>query len=374
MTGTTAQRWIRGRLWAVMAIIALALAACGGGDEGGTAGVAAGGSGSEAAGETTAPETSGSEASSDIDIDLSGVSFVASSSQPGALGIPLFYAFDLLRQWGAEIEVVTLTNTPGIQALVAERTQLAPHGADELLLGKAQGANPVAIGASEAKQGYVLAATSDIEDVGQLQGKTIGMSGPAGFDALLSRFALEDAGLDPQGDVSFVQVGGSPDRAAALLNGNVDAATIFIDDWFELERQADDVHIIVRMAEVVPDYPATVYFGLEPYISENPDLALAVACANLESNKWAQEDREGFIDFGLDLMESATPEAIGNLYDFAMEVGMYPTDPSDVLSTDGMDGLMEAMLETGDIANPVDVSTVVDTSYLEEAAGMGCGQ
>lgn len=374
MTGTTAQRWIRGRLWAVMAIIALTLAACGGGDEGGTAGVAAGGSGSEAAGGATAPETSGSEASSDIDIDLSGVSFVASSSQPGALGIPLFYAFDLLRQWGAEIEVVTLTNTPGIQALVAGRTQLAPHGADELLLGKAQGANPVAIGASEAKQGYVLAATTDIEEVGQLQGKTIGMSGPAGFDALLSRFALEDAGLDPQGDVNFVQVGGSPDRAAALLNGNVDAATIFVDDWYELERQADDVHIIVRMAEVVPDYPATVYFGLEPYISENPDLALAIACANLESNKWAQDDREGFIDFGLELMESATPEAIGDLYDFAMEVGMYPTDPSEVLSTDGMDGLMEAMLETGDIANPVDVTTVVDTSYLEEAAEMGCGQ
>jgi hypothetical protein len=35
---------------------------------------------------------------------------------------------------------------------------------------------------------------------------------------------------------------------------------------------------------------------------------------------------------------------------------------------------MEAMVETGDISEPVDVETVMDTSYLEEAAAMGCGQ
>jgi len=32
------------------------------------------------------------------------------------------------------------------------------------------------------------------------------------------------------------------------------------------------------------------------------------------------------------------------------------------------------MVETGDISGPIDVEAVVDTSYLEEAAAMGCGQ
>jgi hypothetical protein len=57
-----------------------------------------------------------------------------------------------------------------------------------------------------------------------------------------------------------------------------------------------------------------------------------------------------------------------------MDVGMWPTIQGAVLSTDGMVGLMEAMLETGDISNPVDVANFIDISFLEDAAAMGCGQ
>ncbi len=168
-----------------------------------------------------------------------------------------------------------LTNMPGIQALVAGRTNLAPHGADELLLGAAEGAEPVAVGSLVAKQEYVLAATGDVTAVEDLQDATIGRSGPAGFDALLTRFALEDAGLDPKADVNFVQVGGSPDRAAAMLSGQVDAATIVIDDWFQLQSETDEAQIILRMAEFVPDYPSSVYFGLASYLEENHRSHLA---------------------------------------------------------------------------------------------------
>jgi NitT/TauT family transport system substrate-binding protein len=257
---------------------------------------------------------------------------------------------------------------------VAGQTNLAPHGADELILGAAEGAMPVGVGSLVAKQEYVLVAAGDITTVADLAGATIGMSGPAGFDALLTRFVLEDEGIDPESGVSFVQVGGSPDRAAALLSGNVDAATIGVDDWFQLASQTDEAQIVVRLAETVPDYPSSVYFGLADFWAENPDAALGIACANLEANQWAQEDRQRFIDYGLELIEGADGEAIGELYDFAIEVGMYPTDPAEVLSTRGMQGLMEAMVETGDISQPIDVEAVVDTSYLEEAAAMGCGQ
>lgn len=381
---TAGQRWV-----ALLMTLALVLAACGDGDEPTDTAVATGGEATtteaEAPTTTAAPEapsttvadasgTTGGEAMGGASVDLSGVEYVASTSQPSALLIPQFYAFDLLREWGATVEEVILTNIPGVQALVAGQTNLAPHGADELILGAAEGANPVGIGSLVAKQEYVLVATGDITTVADLEGATIGMSGPAGFDALLTRFVLEGEGIDPDSGASFVQVGGSPDRAAALLSGNVDAATIGVDDWFQLASQTDEAQIVVRLAETVPDYPSSVYFGMADFWEANPDAALGVACANLEANKWAQEDRQRFIDYGLDLIEGADEGAIGELYDFAIEVGMYPTDPGEVLSTRGMEGLMEAMVETGDISQPIDVEAVVDTSYLEEAAAMGCGQ
>lgn len=365
----------------MLALMALVLAACGDGDAEGTTttGDAAATTTTAAPEETTtsggddATTTTGA-AGGEAMVDVSGIEFIPSTSQPSALLIPQFYAFDLLEEWGATVEPVTLTNIPGIQALVAGQTNLAPHGADELILGAAEGATPVAVGSLVAKQEYVLVASGDITTVEDLEGATIGMSGPAGFDALLTRFALEDAGIDPEAGVNFVQVGGSPDRAAALLAGQVDAATIGVDDWFQLQSQTDEAQIVVRMAETVPDYPSSVYFGLAEFWQENPNAALGVACANLEANKWAQADRQAFIDYGLELIEGADGDAIGELYDFAIEVGMYPTDPAEVLSTRGMEGLMEAMVETGDISEPIDVSTVIDTSYLEEAAAMGCGQ
>ncbi|MGD2101127.1 MAG: ABC transporter substrate-binding protein [Acidimicrobiia bacterium] len=349
----------------MIAVLALASVACDGG---------AGSTTTTAAPADDTTTTGGGDEGGSAMVDLSGVEYIASTSQPSALLIPQFYAFDLLQEWGASVEPVTLTNVPGVQALVAGQTNLAPHGADELILGAAEGATPVGIGSLVAKQEYVLVATGDITTVADLEGATIGMSGPAGFDALLTRFVLEDAGIDPETGVSFVQVGGSPDRAAALLSGNVDVATIGVDDWFQLASQTDEAQIVVRLAETVPDYPSSVYFGLSEFWAENPNAALGVACANLEANKWAQEDRQRFIDYGLDLIDGADADAIGELYDFAIDVGMYPTDPAEVLTTRGMEGLMEAMVETGDISQPIDVETVVDTSYLEEAAAMGCGQ
>lgn len=314
------------------------------------------------------------EAAAQYDIDLSGVSLTTTSSLSGALLMPQAYMLEMLEAWGADVEIVTLSTTSGVQALIANRSDLAPHGADELIIGAAEGADLLAIGSPQSKINYVLVGSNDIGSVAELEGRTIGMSGPAGFDALLTRFSLQDVGLDPETDVNFVQIGGSPDRAAALLAGRVDAATIGLDDWFDLAAETDDVGIVQFMSEVVPDFATELYFSRRAFIEENPDLALAIACGNLESNRWANENRQGFIDFTLERVPGTSEEAVVGLYDAAMEVNMWPTEPELVLSTDGMQGLMEAMLETGDITSPVEVAQYIEIGYLQQAAEMGCGQ
>lgn len=323
---------------------------------------------------TGAAQMSPEEAAAQYDFDLSEVNLVTTSSLESPLLMPQGYMLDMLEAWGAEVEIVTLTTTSGVQALIANRSNLAPHGADELLIGAAEGADLVAIGSPQSKINYVLAGKSDIDSVEALEGKTIGMSGPAGFDALLTRFSLADVGLDPETDVNFVQIGGSPDRAAALLAGRVDAVTIGLDDWFELASQTDDVRLVQYMSEVVPDFATELYFSRREFIDANPDLALAIACGNLEANQWANENRDAFISYTMERVPSIEEGPVAELYDAAMEVGMWPTEPEAVLSTSGLQGLMEAMLETGDIANPVEVANYIDISFLQEAAQMGCGK
>lgn len=308
------------------------------------------------------------------EFDLSGKEIVATTSPPGAINMGTFFAYKRLEEWGADVETVIITTTSGVQTILAGRADIASQGSDEVILGAAEGAEVEAIGAPSTAMDYVLVAKEGIDTVADLQGKTIGMSGPAGFDALLARFALEGEGLDPQSDANFTQIGGSPARGAALLTGQVDAATIFLEDWEELDRQTDDLQLILYMADIVPEFPASAYFAKAEYWDENPEVALALACANLQANAWINEDEERYVDYVTQVVPGATEEAAQAIYTAGQDVNMWPTDPDELFSVEGLGGLVDAMVETGDISEPVDPSEIVDMSYLQEAAEMGCNE
>lgn len=350
----------------------LVLSACSGGaaQNPGSAPGAAGGGEADQIEEGQVPPT-GVEGGPDF--DLSGTKVVATTSPPGAINMGTFFAYKRLEEWGADVETVIITTTSGVQTILAGRADVASQGSDEVVLGAAEGAEMVSIGAPSTAMDYVLVATKDIESVEDLDGKAVGMSGPSGFDALLTRFSLEDAGMQSN-DARFVQIGGSPDRAAALLSGQVDAATVFLEDWEELRQKTDDLRLVQYMADIVPDFPATAFFAERSFWEENEEVAVALACANLQANAFLNSSEDTYTDYVLQVVPGATEEAAREIFKSAQEVNMWPQEADEVLSVDGMSGLIDAMVETGDISEPVASDTVVDTSYLQEASDMGCGQ
>lgn len=305
-------------------------------------------------------------------VDLSGVSLTMTTSEADGLNLGSFWLAERLRQWGATVDVVVLTSTSGIQTMIAGKSDLASQGADEVVLGNAQNANVVAIGSPRTKQSYVLVAKNEIKNVAGLKGHTIAMSGPSGFDTLLSKYALNHAGLGPQ-DARLVQVGGSPDRAAALLSGTVDAATIFLSGWEELQAKTDSVHQLVSFGDST-DFPGSAFYAKADYLKQNPKVGLGVACANLEANDWINSNEQQYLDYAKSHIKGASVDGLKQLWKDATAINMWPTNPAEVISTAGMSDLEKAMLDAGEIKNDVNVQDAVDTSYLKKAADMGCGQ
>lgn len=349
---------VRLKAVALTAVLGVVLAACAGDTDGGEAGSLA----SALEGDGDIPE-----------FDLEGEQIRITTSQPGPLLMGAFWTFEKLREWGAEVDVIELSTTTGIQAMIAGESDAGIHGSDEAVLGAAEGADVSIIGAPNSKQDYVLVATTDIGGAAELEGATVAMSGPAGFDTLLTRLALEDEGLDPDG-ANFVQIGGSAERGAALLSGNADAATVFLEDWFELSARTEDFHLVEYMAERFPQFPGVdSYFGDASFWQEHPELATAIACATLEANSWINSDRDGFIEFTLARVAGSTREAVEQTYEAAQEVDMFPVSADDITSFDAIQALSDAMLEVGDISSPIAAEDISDTSFLEEAEEMGCG-
>lgn len=358
---------IRPRTGALTVVLAVVLAACGGDADGN--GDVADGNGGDPGSLASALEGDG-----DIpEFDLEGEEIRFTTSQPGPLLMGAVWTFEKLREWGAEVDVIELSTTTGIQSIIAGQSDAGIHGSDEAVLGAAEGADVTIIGAPNSQQDYVLIASTDIETPTDLEGRTVAMSGPAGFDTLLTRLALEDEGMD--GDsANFVQIGGSAERAAALLSGNADAATVFLEDWFELSGRTEDFHLVEYMAERFPEFPGVdSYFGGTSFWQEHPELATAIACATLEANSWINSDREGFIAFTLARVAGATREAVEQTYDAAAEVGMFPLTGDEITSVEAVQALSDAMFDVGDISSPINAEDISDTSHLEEAEEMGCG-
>lgn len=342
------------RLIAGMSTLALGAAACG--DE-----------------ETETPAAIAAESGDGPSFDLSGVTLNLGSSQPEALGMGIHYAVDQLEAWGATVEHSFLSNITGIEGIVAGQVDVAASSADEVLLGVAEGAPVRAISAPTSTMHYAVVVGPDIEQPSDLRGRTLAISSPGSFNYLLLAELLRQEGLDPDNDVSFIQIGGTGERAAAMLAGQAEAAVVYIDSWLELERQTDDVSNLGYVADLIPDLPSRLWYGSTEYFEANPEMATAIACASLNANAWIQSDRDGFIEFTGQEVEGSSAEAVGAFHDVAMDIEMYPTDPDAVIDIDALQKLNELMVTNGDIDETVDLTQLVDESALDEAVEMGCG-
>lgn len=362
---------ILARLAALLCLVTVA-SACG---AAGTPGAAAPGApGAGGAGQANSSDSSIDplvQAFKGPKVDLSGVSLTATSPEPDSLDMGSVFMFDKLRQWGAKVDVVTTTTTSGIETMIAGRSDLANQGADEVILGNSEGANVTAIGSSRTKQSYVLVAKNDIKNVAGLKGGTIAMSGPSGFDTLLTNYTLKNAGLS--GQAKLVQVGGSPDRAQALIAGTVDAATIFLSNWENLKAKTNKIHLLVNFADST-SFPGDAYYLKADYLKSHQNLGLGIACANLEANQWLDSSESQYLEFANRHIKGADQAGLKATYSAAIKDGMWPTTPNQVIDQGGLGSLQQAMLSSGEITKKVSLAGAVDTSYLQKASAMGCGK
>lgn len=307
------------------------------------------------------------------DFDLSGTEVTIGTAQAQVLNIGTLRMIEMLEGWGATVNRVELPSISGLEAIVADRIEVASRSSDEVLSGQANDVNVIAFGAPISTMHYAIISTPGVDSIADLDGKSIATSGPGGFNGMLFRYILRQNGLTPEEDVAVVPVGGSSERAAAVMAGQVNATVTFIDNWLALEEQGANVQLLGYVSDIVPGLSSRAVFAEREFIEANDELVVAMACANLEANHWITSSKDDFVSYTVDNVRGANEAAVSKFYDVATNIGMFPTDPMSALDTEGYQKLADLMYEGGEFEVQLDASTFVDRSFMERAAEMGCG-
>jgi len=81
-----------------------------------------------------------------------------------------------------------------------------------------------------------LGVAKDVQTAAQHQGKKLAVSRFGSSSDFILRFALGKAGLDPEKDVAVLQIGNSPDRLAAMRNGQISGTMLTVEDRWAAEK------------------------------------------------------------------------------------------------------------------------------------------
>jgi len=113
-----------------------------------------------------------------------------------------------------------------IQSLLSGHTQFMAGDAVSAFTAVAGGADVVLLASAKNVLPYVFAVSKETKRFQDLKGKIIGISQIGGRAGEIARMVIKNGGLDPDRDVTYLALGGTMSRLAALSGGRVHAAPI----------------------------------------------------------------------------------------------------------------------------------------------------
>ena len=133
----------------------------------------------------------------------------------------------LFRKYELDFQLVYISSAPIVTAaILGGDAQVAVSGGEAIVRAFAQGATDlVFVGSAKNTLTHSIVGKPEIKRPEDLRGKKLGLSRLGSNSHYFIIQALRKSGVEPN-EVNFIQTGGQVENLAALLSGNVDAATM----------------------------------------------------------------------------------------------------------------------------------------------------
>jgi NitT/TauT family transport system substrate-binding protein len=198
-----------------------------------------------------------------------------------------------------------------------------------------------------------------------LKGKKIAVSRIGGNTHYFTIQALRRSGMEPNRDFSFIQSGGDPEALAALLSGNVDAATLTAPS--DARALASGYQYVVYGPDLKIPYAATAFVTKRSVMAKRSQVLGQFMRAMAEAAKIQHTDRE-FTYKVLGKYLRVTDKAV---LDSAYNSEIKALEPKLVIKNEALQAILEEVATTDARAKKVKPQELIDNRYLNEMEKSG---
>lgn len=276
---------------------------------------------------------------------------------------PLNYTFQkgIFEKYGLDVELVYIAGGSALtQALVGGNFDIAQNGYAPGTQAITSGADLVFVGGITNKLAFQFIVKPEITNAEQLKGKKIAISRFGSLTDVASRKVLDSLGIKHD-EVIILQTGGTAERGAALMNGQVDAT-------LEQHPQTDTLtaegfKVLVELKDVAADYPNSAYVVTRDFLEKHPDQIKNYLMAMTEGIYEYKKNRDEAIKITAEFFKMEDVKALEPTYDFYTKE-IFPDIPEPTL--EGLKLVLEDVVKTKPEAASIKVEDIIDLTAIDE--------
>ena len=175
------------------------------------------------------------------------------------------------------------------KAMIGGSIQVAPIATPTVINAGLSGSDLVILAHTLPGVVHAMIVKPEIKRVEDLKGKRIGVTTFGSLTDFLIRHILRKKGLNPDRDVALIQIGGDPERIAALKQGAIDAASLSFPGYGIAMKMG--FPMLWDSAKEI-DYPWIEITTRRAIIQKDREMIMNYMKAHLEGTALFKRDRE----------------------------------------------------------------------------------
>jgi len=188
----------------------------------------------------------------------------------------------LFEKHGLDVVLVGMgTGSVSLRALIAKDLQISSLSGSGLVQAALQGADSILIAALINGFIFKVFAAPEITTPAQLKGKKLGVSRYGATSDFAVRLALKKWGLNPERDVSILQIGTSQDTVRAMQTKMLDAGVM--SGTSSLIARKAGFHELGDLADLGLHYPTSAIGTTKSYLQKNEGVVKEFMLAYIEA-------------------------------------------------------------------------------------------